>query len=518
MRSAAYFHDKGYYTISRNNYFFYADTLSGRTVLEYHIKEYTRNESEESARPFLKHTIGDVTISHSGQIRIKENLLRRITAVRPGDLYSDKAINDTYNRMTALKVFNGINVEKTPTDSNTVNCDIKLSESKMQGIKVDLEASTNSSVLIGISPSLTWYHKNIFRGGEWLNLGFTGNFQFKPASNVKASEFGVNAGLSLPCFWGESIPRMEIKASYNYQNRPEYTRNLAGFSFGFTGQLKRNFFYQFYPVRANFASLHNISDAFSKILEDNPYMKSTYSDHLDAGAGGSIYFTDNADIVPKTSYKYLRFSLDLSGNLISAFYKLLPENSSGERIILGSPYYQYVRGELSLGQTFRFGKNDGQAFALRLLGGIGYAYGNSVSMPFEQQFYAGGANSMRGWQARMLGPGADPYNESFAIPSQTGNMKLEFDIEYRFRMFWKFDGALFAEAGNVWDYNRQKSGFLKTIAVDWGAGIRLNLDFILIRLDAGIKLYEPSKKQWRGPSDWFRRDGFAIQFGVGYPF
>lgn len=519
LRSASHFHNLGYYNISKNNYFFYADTLSGKTILEYHIREYTRNGSAADTRPFRKYRIGEVTISHSGQIKLNERLLRRINTIHPGDLYSENGVNETYNRMTALKVFNGINIEMTPTDSNTVNCDIKLTESKVQGIKINLEASTNSSGLIGISPSLNWYHKNIFRGGEWLNLGFVGNFQFKPGTDVKASEYGANASLSLPRFFGRNnIPRMEINASYNYQNRPEYMRNLAGFSFGYTGQLRKNFFYQVYPLRANFVTLYNVSDEFAKLLEDNPYMKSTYTDHLDAGMRGNIYLTSNSDIVPKTSYRYLRFSLDLSGNVISAFSSLLPKNPSGESLILGAPYYQYVRGELSLGQTFRFGKNDGQAMALRLTGGIGYAYGNSVSMPFEQQFYVGGANSMRGWQARMLGPGADPYDDNFAIPSQTGNMKLELDAEYRFRIAWKLEGAVFAEAGNVWDYNRQKSGFLKTIAADWGTGLRLNLDFILIRLDAGFKLYEPSEDLWRGPGMWFRRDGFAIQFGIGYPF
>lgn len=518
VRSASHFRNLGYYTLTKNHYFFYADTLQGKTILEYHIREYTRNEAESEAVPFRKFSIGDVTISHSEQVKVNSRLLRKINRIYPGDTYSENLVNTTYERMSALRIFSGVNIEMAADDSSTVNCNIKLAESKSQGVKANIEASTNSSGLIGVSPHLNWYHKNIFHGGEWLNLGFTGNFQFKPGTDIRAMEYGANASLSIPRFFLNSIPRMEINASFNYQNRPEYKRNVVGFSFGYSGQFKKNFFYQLYPARANYVSLKDMSESFAKTLKENPYMLSMYTDHLDAGMSGSVYLTSNSDIVPRTSYHYLRFSTDLSGNLISLFSRLLPLADSGERTILGSPFYQYVRGELALGQTFRFGADDGQALALRLAGGAGYAYGNSVSMPFEQQFYVGGASSMRGWQARMLGPGASPYNTTFIIPSQTGNMKLELDVEYRFHLIWKLEGALFAEAGNVWDYHNLDRDFFKTIAADWGFGLRFDLDFILLRLDAGIKLYEPCGQIWRGPDKWFNKNGFAIHFGVGYPF
>ncbi|MBR2747095.1 MAG: BamA/TamA family outer membrane protein [Bacteroidales bacterium] len=197
------------------------------------------------------------------------------------------------------------------------------------------------------------------------------------------------------------------------------------------------------------------------------------------------------------------------------------------KIIWNVPYAQYVRGELQLGQTIRLGGGEGQAVALRFLIGAGYGYGNSTTVPFEKQFYAGGASSMRGWQARALGPGGvEPWTEYFLIPSQTGDFKMEANIEYRFPIVWKLEGALFADMGNVWELRKSEwfsnSSFsFDTIAADWGLGIRVNLDFILVRIDMGTKVYEPCRpadERLIGPAEWLKRDNFALHFGVRYPF
>ena len=240
-----------------------------------------------------------------------------------------------------------------------------------------------------------------------------------------------------------------------------------------------------------------------------------------------LYYTTDASTVPKRTYHYARLGLDLSGNVISLFNFAMPVDAFGQHTIWETPYAQYVRAELNLGQTFRFGGGDGQALALHFLAGAGYAYGNSTTVPFEKQFYAGGANSMRGWQARALGPGrVEPWTEYFTIPSQTGDFKLEANIEYRFPIFWKLEGAAFVDVGNVWDL-RSIEGFegsrfsFDSIAGDWGLGVRVNLDFILVRVDLGTKVYDPVRaadSRWIGPAGWLARDNFAVHFGVGYPF
>lgn len=543
VRGASVLRDHGFYEFNKNHYFFEADTLTDRTRLYFRIKEHMRSGSEADDVPFARYRIGKVRITHPGDIPFRETFLRKFNTIRPGAFYSERMVNTTYSRLSALKLFNSVNIEMTPADSAVVDCDIRLSGTDLLGFKANMEASTNASGLFGFSPQITFYHKNLFHGGEWLNLGFSGNWQWLPRSDAHSSEFGISASLSLPRLLGfplermrgGNIPRTEIKASYNYRNRPEYRRNLASVEYAFTGQLGRRIYYQVSPLRVDYVRMFGIAADFASVLMAYPYLWDTYDDHLDAGIGGMIYYTSNADVVPKTAYHYERFSLDLSGNVLSLFDPLLPNyerypDFPDQHMIFGVPYKQYVRAELDLGRVFRFGWNDDQALALHFVTGAGLAYGNSVALPFEKQFYCGGAGSMRGWQARTLGPGYSKMSEYYQLPSQTGNFKLEADLEYRFPMFWKLEGALFAEAGNVWnlgpsDDEASEDGarvdLPGSLAGDWGLGLRVNLDFILLRLDAGFKLHDPARDaglRWVGPRDWFSREGFAIHFGVGYPF
>lgn len=533
VRSSAALRDRGYYDLSKNHYSFEADTLTDLTTLYYRVRGYTRNDSPDNAITFRKYHIGDVTVSHPAIVPFKETLLYKFNTIHSGDLYSESLINAAYTRYSALRLFNNVSIGLTPVDTATVDCDIRLSGTDLVGVKLNVEASTNSSGLVGFSPQLTFYHKNIFHGGEWLNLGFTGNWQWLMSSGAASSEFGVTAGLSFPRLLGfpiagirgANIPRTDITASFNYRNRPEYRRNLATFNYGFSGQSGRKFFYQFNPLQLNLVKLYTLSDDFLAVLARYPYLWDTFDDHLDLGVGGMLYYTTNSDVVPKTPYHYGRFSLDVSGNLLSLFNGLMPvkEDEFGTyRTILGLPYKQYVRAELNLGKVFRFGWNDNQALAMHFVAGAGWAYGNSSALPFEKQFFCGGASSMRGWQARTLGPGSEAAADFFVIPSQTGNLKLEGDIEYRFPSFWKLEFAVFAEAGNVWvmgGEEDQRFSF-KSIALDWGLGARVNLDVILLRLDFGFRLHDPSRTDsyWVRPLAWFKEGAAAIHFGVGYPF
>ena len=208
----------------------------------------------------------------------------------------------------------------------------------------------------------------------------------------------------------------------------------------------------------------------------------------------------------------------------------MEKDADGAGMIWNTPYSQFVRGELTLGKTWVWGKNSGQSIATRILAGAGHAYGNSHALPFEKHFYAGGANSLRGWQARTVGPGMSQRDTTFVIPNQTGDMRLEANIEYRFKMFWKIAGAVFADAGNVWTLKEEANAdnpqslfrwntWGESIAANWGVGIRLDFDFLLLRFDLGMKVHDPAREQkWVGPDQWLRKDGFALHFGVGYPF
>lgn len=542
-RAASMFRRKGYFGFTKNYFSFEADTLARRDTADLlmTVKEYTRNQTAEYARPHRKYFFGDVSISYDNDLKFNDRVLKNICTIRPGAMYDEREVNTTYSRLSALRLFSGVNVALNPRDSGIVDCDISLTKSRTQGFKVNLEGSTNSTGLIGISPQVSYYHKNIFHGGQWLNLGFLGNFQFKyDDRSVKSNEFGVSAGLSFPeflglpnsIFHGPSVPRTEINASYNYQNRPEYTRNMISTSYGYSGSLRNGkFFYQFYPIQAKIVRLTNLDPNFYTTLSGNPFMRDAYQNHFDVGSGLVAYYTTSTALVPKETYEYARLQLDASGNVLSLFNKAMKSDEYGSRLIWNTPYSQYIRTELTLGKTFVFGKNGGQALAIRLLGGVGYAYGNSSTIPFEKQFYSGGANSMRGWQARSLGPGNSKADTTFVIPSQTGDVKLEANLEYRFPLFWKLCGAVFADVGNIWTLKETDGddgshthfdlkNLAASLAADWGIGLRVDLNFLILRLDMGMKVYDPSldTARWRSPSQWLKKDGYTLHFGVGYPF
>lgn len=539
VRSSASMRNKGYYTFSKNQYFFEADTLSipGKALLKLTVNEYTRNEKPSDAEPIRKFYFDSVTIDYPKSLKIRNKVLFGLNTIIPGARYEESAVNNTYQRLSSLRIFSSVNVGMTQTDTNKVSATISLAQSQMQGFKFNLEASTNSSGLFGISPQVSYYHKNIFRGGEWLNLGFMGNFQFKFNDNVRSDEFGVSAGLSFPKFFPlpyrlfkEAVPRTDVNVSYNYQSRPEYTRNIISTSFGYIGNNKNRFYYQVYPLQMNIVNLYNLDQVFYNTLANDPFLRNAYQNHFDLGSGATLYYTTDAETIPKKSFFYSRLLFDIAGNMLSAFKPLMEKDENGSGMIWNTPFSQFVRAELTVGRTWVFGKTDGQSVATRFVAGAGYAYGNSSALPFEKHFYGGGANSLRGWQARTVGPGLSPLDRSFVIPNQTGDMRLEANIEYRFKMFWKIAGAVFVDAGNIWtlqgaDSEENKLArfrwdtFGESIAANWGAGLRLDFGFFLLRLDMGMRIHDPAREQkWVRPDQWLKRDNYAVHFGVGYPF
>lgn len=580
-RSAAYLRNQGYYEFSKNFYFFAADTVSVQdsALLRISVRNYPRGGSpDEAVRhrrfyfgkveiypvsdniryrasvasriPQVLDTVnyGDITILYDKKRRIRPSMLDKMNRIVPGELYNESIVNNTYQRMSNLRIYNSVSVELTKADTNTVDCNIRLIPSKAHGYKVNLEASTNSTGLIGISPSISYYNRNIFKGGEWLSLSVSGNFQFSVRNSTRATEFGANAGLSFPTFvllpdrmFKNIIPRTDIELSYNFQRRPEYTRNMIGANFGWSWSSQSNkFYFKVVPLQINIVNLPVYSDSFLESLT-NPFVREAYKNHFEAGLGFDLQYSSDPSINPANSYFKADFQFDIAGNLISAFNPLMPVDSSGFRTIWNSPYSQFVRGELSLVYTWKFGRDNKQALAVRGLGGIGYAYGNSAKMPFERLFWAGGSNSLRGWTARSVGPGSSRMDRTFSIPNQTGDMRLEANIEYRFPLFSIFRGAVFADWGNVWnlertgrhesmgggsgeDHSTEELSYFRwgdvfrTSAFSAGAGLRIDLNFVVVRFDVGIKLYDPATQQWPNIRTWFSRGGYAFQFGIGYPF
>ncbi len=527
VRSSDHLRTIGYYGINKSNYFFVADTLTtpGEAALQMSIKGDQLN----------KFYLDSVRITHPERLKLRPRFVAGLNTLRPEDLYDEQAVNTTYSRFTGVSLFSGVNVALNPTDSCHVSSDITLQHSRLQGVKTNLEFSVNSSALLGISPQITYYHKNIFHGGELLNVSFMGNFQFHPKTKVRATECGVTASLRFPTFLGlpnrlfkgPYIPRTDIAAAFNYQDRPEFKRTMISASYGYSGNIGPKMMFQLNLFKLNIVRIFNMTEEFENRIMNDPFMIQAYSNHFDLGMTGAFQYTTNPLQSTKTAYHYYRINVDLSGNFLSAFNKVMKTDEEGiQHLIWGIPYSQYVKAEVQAGRTFVFGKKSNQSIAYRFLAGVGYAYGNSYALPFEKAFYSGGASSLRGWQARSVGPGkAQPYS-IFSIPSQTGDWKFEANLEYRFGIVWKLEGAVFADAGNVWSlhkYAAEEERFSwDSIAADWGIGLRLNMDFLVVRVDFGMQVHDPTTLDvhngWHTPKEWFQKGNCAVHFGVGYPF
>ncbi len=542
-RIASLLRGKGYYSFTKNYMFNFADTLSvpDSALLRVELRNYTRNESPSMARSLKQHTIRYVSYELPRNMNVRLGFLEELNLLKSGMTYSEELINTTYQRFAGNRCFNTVNISLNPVDTTgDVDCLIALTPSRPQNFEVNMDASTNSAGLIGITPSFTYNNFNLFRGGEVLSLGFRGNFQFKFNDNTHSNEFAITAGLKFPKLLllpfikstTPNLPSTDFSLAYNYQNRPEYTRNIFSGSYGYSWSSARNLRFSVKVPNVSIIKIFNIDPDFFSNLRSS-YLQYLYQNHFDLGTNASVYYTTNTNVNPTVSYFYIRGDLASSGLGISAFNALLEENRRGQRIIWGIPYSQYVRTQITAVGTLRFGRGNKMALAARFLGGVGHAYGNSLfSMPMEQMFYAGGASSMRGWQSRCIGPGLSQLDKSFAIYNQVGEMRLETNLEFRFPLVWKINGAIFSDIGNIWNLPK-KDGFTdeeydlsvfslsnlpKSIGMNWGLGARLDFGLLLIRVDWGIKGYDPALQRWLVPREWFSSNGSAIHLGIGYPF
>ncbi len=543
-RLAAMLRDKGYYGYTKNYMFNFADTtaVADSALLRIELRNYTRNELPSAARQLTPYTIRHVSYQMPQGLNVTPRFLGEINLLSSGMPYSETLISNTYQRFAANHIFNTVNISLTPVDSTgEVDCLIALTPSDLQNFEVNMEASTNSTGLIGITPSLTYNHYNLFGGGEVFTLGFRGNFQFKINESARSNEFAITTGLTFPKLLllpfiesrTQTLPSTKVSLAYNYQNRPEYTRNILSATYGYSWAASRNLRYSVTLPGLSVIKIFNIDEDFYKNLNSS-YLQYQYQDHFDLGAAASIYYTTDPAVNPTGSYFYLRTDLASSGLLLNSGKNLWQENQRGERLIWGIPYAQYLRAQVSAVETLRFGSDNNFALAARLLAGVGYAYGNSSFLPLEQMFYAGGANSMRGWQSRTLGPGRSPLDDQFSIYNQVGDMRLEANLELRFPLFWKLSGALFTDWGNIWNLPKSSSltqededyalsvfsfkDMMRSGAMSWGLGARLDFGLLLVRVDVGFKGYDPESQHWLAPREWVSRDGYAVHLGIGYPF
>ena len=423
------------------------------------------------------------------------------------------------------------------TKEGYLECNILCTPALKQSFKVDLEGSTTSS-FYGLKATVGYQNRNIFRGAEALDVSFTAGYEFMKAPDAKkkrATEFGVTTGLTFPRFlvpWrtrrfrSVNQPKTKVELSVNFQDRPYYRRTLS--SAGITYQWTNNRYSSFSlrPVDINVVDVNRLDSTFLG-KTTNKYLKNSFRTQFIGGLSFGYSYNNQRKNLGGNATN-IRFNLETAGNLIDAVDRLFyarPKEGEPAKIF-GIEYSQYFRTDLSVSRKIMLGEVS--ALVGRLYGGVAMAYGNSSAVPFDRQFYAGGSNGMRGWTPRTLGQGSVP-NPHDSFPIQTGDVKLEANLELRFPIWGMVHGATFFDLGNIWYIRRNPSEysdeavfffdkFYKQLGFNTGLGLRFDIKFAVLRLDWGVQLHNPNNpagERWIHNLRW---KNTALNFGVGYPF
>lgn len=469
-----------------------------------------------------------------------------------GDLYDERNVQKTYTyfgRLSALKYTNIRFFETQNGDSTQLNCYVMLTKSKHKSISFELEG-TNSAGDLGAAASVSFQHRNLFRGSETFMVKFRGAYEaisgLQPGyKNHNYTEYGVETSINFPNFLFPFLTsdfKRRIKATtefglqYNYQLRPEFSRTIASASWSYKWIQKQKIQHRIDLLDISYLYLPWISSQFQEDYinkdKDNYILKYNYENRLIVRMGYNYSYNSAGgalvnNTITTNSYS-IRAGFESAGNILYGISKMINmrKNKDGEYAILGIPYAQYLKGDFDFAKNIIIDHRNSLAFHAGI--GIAVPYGNAKVVPFEKRYFSGGANSVRGWSVRNLGPGSFAGDGNFM--NQSGDIKLDASIEYRTRLFWKFRGAAFIDAGNIWtirEYENQPGGvfefdkFYKQIAVAYGLGLRLDLDFFVLRFDGGMKAinpkYKKAKERYPIIHPRFSRD-FAFHFVVGYPF
>ena len=546
-RITAYLQDNGYFRFHKEFINFRVDTVQSthKADVTLLLRPYRTSDIQDTLH--TRYTVRNIDYAsgdpQDSVIHLRKNVLRENTFIREGKPYSASGLQNTYNhfgRLGAVKYTN-ISFEQDP-DSALLDAHIQLQTNKPSTLSFQPEG-TNTAGDLGAAASLTYENRNLFRGSESFSVQVRGAYEairgLEGYSNQDYIEYSVESRLSFPRFMmpflssearRRTIATSELSLTYDTQNRPEFHRRVlsAGWRYKWSPLSSRNQ-YQFDLLNLNYVFMPWISDTFRKEYLDNPtnynaILRYNYEDLFIMKTGFGFSYNDG-----KTAIKT---NIETAGNLLSLGSAIFGGNKDdlNQYKVFNIAYAQYIKGDIDYTHHLISGYNDQLVFHVGL--GIAYPYGNSTILPFEKRYFSGGANSVRGWSVRSLGPGRYKDKDgNINFITQTGDIKLDVNLEYRTHLFWKFGGALFIDAGNIWtirDYPSQPDGqfqiqnILKDLAVSYGMGLRLNFDYFIIRFDMGMKAVNPAYKtedenHFPLIHPRLSRD-FAFHFAVGLPF
>lgn len=474
--------------------------------------------------------------------------------LRCGDLYNSRDVDMTYESLAQLGIVKSVNIEMQPVGEvdgiEHIDAYIFINRNRKQGVTLELEG-TNSEGDFGFGIGLQYQHRDIARRSNILTTKLRVNYESLSGNlsdliNDRYTEYAAEVGLTFPKFLMPLVGRdfkrksrasTEVALSFNYQERPEYTRVIAGGAWKYKWASRDNRERRTWDlIDINYVYLpESTIDFLNQIAPSNPLLRYSYEDHFIMRMGFT-YSKTNKQIASGSLKRYtlqpsvytLRTAVETAGNILYALSSIDGQKrDDGVYKLFGIQYSQYAKAEVDYSYTRNFTDRHGLAFHVGA--GIGVPYGNSRVLPFEKRFYAGGANGVRGWSVRTLGPGAfDGRNSVTDFINQCGDIRLDLSMEYRAKLFWVFEGAAFVDAGNIWtihNYENQPGGmfhfntFWKQIAMAYGVGLRMDFSYFLLRFDLGIKAYNPATNQEHWPliHPRWKRDT-AFHFAVGYPF
>ena len=571
--------NNGYFAFNKEYITFTADTAAGSKAVDLTLntmppRPLKRLEGYTAHKPFYVRNVtfvtnydpvtmqnnayyGDTTmyqnimVIHNKEDFLRHSVLDECCYIEPGQLYDASDVDKTYKALGRLGIvkFIDINSQLVGEFDGKIWIDtyILLTREKQQSVAFSLEG-TNSEGDLGFGVGVDYYHHNLFRGSEVLNAKFKVSYESISGKidgliNDNYSEYATEVGITFPKFKAPFLKKSfkqriqastEFHTNFNYQARPEYTRIIAGAGWKYVWREQQSMTrHTFNLIDLNYVYLPRSKSNFLDSIT-NPLLRYSYEDHFIMRMGYNFYHTNKREVSPLRRYQQeniytVRASAETAGNLLYGISKMINQkrDENDAYKVFGIRYSQYLKLEGDYAFTHYF--NARSSIAMHAGLGIAVPYGNSSVIPFEKRFYSGGANSVRGWSVRSLGPGSfNGSNTQNKFIYQCGDIRFDASIEYRAKLFWVLELGLFIDAGNIWtirDYPDQPGGvfkfdkFFEQIAVAYGLGLRMDFTYFLLRLDMGMKAHNPASGQnhWPLTDPRFKRDA-EFHFSVGYPF
>ncbi len=470
----------------------------------------------------------------------KSKYLDPFITLEEGQLYNPEISRNTARRLSTIGVYKFINIQYTEKDTllsdslGILEANIFLSPLNRRAFSAELQAVSKSNNFAGPGIAMTYSNRNLFKGGETFNTTAKFGYEVQAGGGGNSGKSSVELGLMneivfprviFPLkiksdFFKYSIPKTKTSLSIDYLNRTKLYALLSGTAqFGYVWQANRYVSHEIIPISINYTKLSNTTKEFDSILQQNPFLKRSFEQQFISGLYYSFTYNGMVDTANKHQL-FLNSNIDIAGNSLSLFGK---DDGTGTKEFLGLEYAQYAKVDVDFRYHFNFGKE--QVVATRLFGGYGLPYGNSEIMPYVKQYYSGGPYSVRAFRIRSLGPGtySDQENSNNDYYDLTGNIRLEANIEYRFPIFSFFKGAVFVDAGNIWNSkpndafdgkDKFTSNFINELGMGAGVGLRVDVQGFVIRFDFAAPFHDPSEAK----SYNFDVNETVFNFGIGYPF